>query len=266
MSDNVRRLVKKGLALLPDPGAATGATLLIYHRVGGGTSNELDLPIAEFERQMRVLAEHDVVSLDDALDRLDAGDDAPTFVITFDDGFEDVYVNAWPILRELRLPFTIYLASAYMGKEMRWEGSTSTGVPGQGLPWQHLREMVDSGLCTVGNHTHHHVPPTLLTAVELDLCSDVVSTQLGVVPRHFAYPWGMPVPALASDLRDRFRSAATGEVGRNSVEWDRMLLRRVPVRRSDPPAFFSAKLAGNLRPERWYGALVATAKRRGLAP
>lgn len=265
MSDNVRRFVKQSLARLPNPGAATGATLLIYHRVGGGTNNELDLPVADFEQQMRLLAEHDVVPLDDALDRLDAGDDSSSFVITFDDGFEDVYVNAWPILRELGLSFTIYLASAYMGEEMRWEGSTSTGAPGRGLTWEQLREMVDSGLCTVGNHTHHHVPPTLLTAAELDLCSDIVMAELGTVPRHFAYPWGTPVPALETALRDRFRSAATGEVGRNSVERDRMQLRRVPVRRSDPIAFFSAKLAGDLRPERWYGALVVTAKRRGLS-
>lgn len=261
MSDNVRRLVKKGLALLPDPGAATGATLLIYHRVGGGTSNELDLPIAEFERQMRTLAEHDVVSLDDALDRLDAGDDAPTFVITFDDGFEDVFENAWPVLRELQLPFTIYLASAYTGKEMRWEGATATGSPGRGLTWDQLREMVDSGLCTIGNHTHTHVEPGLLSDAELDDCSATIERHLGVSPRHFTYPWGRPVSGMETSVRQRFRSASTGIVGRNSPATDRMRLRRIPVRRSDPPRFFEAKLNGNLIPERNYSAIVNATKK-----
>lgn len=261
MSDNVRRIVKKSLALLPDPGVATGATLLIYHRVGGGTSNELDLPVVEFERQMRVLAEHDVVSLDDALDRLDAGDEAPSLVITFDDGFEDVFESAWPILRELQLPFTIYLASAYTGTEMRWEGATATGAPGRGLTWDQLQEMVDSGLCTIGNHTHSHVAPGLLSDAELDACNAAIERNLGVSPKHFTYPWGRPVTIMEPALRQRFRSSSTGIVGRNGPETDRMRLRRIPVRRSDPPRFFQAKLNGNLIPERSYATIVDAAKK-----
>jgi hypothetical protein len=40
-----------------------------------------------------------------------------------------------------------------------------------------------------------------------------------------------------------------------------MRLRRVPVRGSDPDAFFAAKLVGNLGPERTYAQIVAMAKR-----
>lgn len=260
MSDGARRLVKRGLALLPSPGAARGASLLIYHRVGGGTINELDLPADSFERQMRILAEHDVLSMDAALDRLDAGDETPSFVITFDDGFEDVFENAWPILRELQLPFTIYLASAYMGREMRWEGSTASGPAGRGISWDQLREMVQSGLCTVGNHTHSHVPPSGLTVEELDACTTAIEDHLGVTAHHFTYPWGEVVPEREMEIRTRFRSASTGLLGRNLPPTDRWQLRRVPVRRTDPDAFFRAKFAGGLVPERLYGRVVAAAK------
>jgi hypothetical protein len=66
---------------------------------------------------------------------------------------------------------------------------------------------------------------------------------------------------MRTALAARFRSAATGEVGRNLPGVDPMLLRRVPVRRTDPPAFFAAKLRGSLVPERSYARLVTTAKR-----
>ena len=256
----VRRALKRGLALLDNGGEPSGATLLIYHRIGGGTPDELDLPTAAFERQLDLLAGHNVVSLDTALDRLDAGDSSPSVVLTFDDGFEDVYRNAWPILRDRRLPFTIYLASAFVGATMRWEGSTAAGAPGRGLTWDQLSEMVESGLCTVGNHTHRHVRPDEITAGELDECSSAVSDHLGVVPQHFTYPWGIVDPTAESLVRERFRSASTGELGRNLPATDRTRLRRVPVRQSDPEPFFAAKLRGGLLPERVYGRMVGSAK------
>lgn len=260
IQQGVRGLLKQGLALLAGKRLAEGATLLIYHRVGGATSNELDLEPATFEQQLGLLEGRDVLSLDDALDRLERGDRRPSFVLTFDDGFADVYENAWPLLRERQLPFTIYLATAYMGETMVWEGATATGEPGRGLTWDQLREMVSSGLCTIGNHTHNHVRPEALTERELDLCTARIEAELGVRPRHFTYPWGIAVPEMEPAMRARFRSASTGSLGRNTAGTNPMELHRVPVRRTDPSAFFEAKLRGGLVPERLYAFVVDALK------
>lgn len=262
----LRHRLKRGLSLSRRGTPATGVTLLIYHRIGAGTNDELDVPTASFARQLALLEEHEVVSLDAALDRLDHGDRRPAVVLTFDDGFHDVHAHAWPHLRERRLPFTVYLASAYVSEPMVWEGSTATGLPGRGMSWAQLAEMVESGLCTIGNHTHRHVGPGSLTVDELDECTDAVERNLGVTPRHFTYPWGIPVPAIEDELRARFRSASTGRLGRNLPDTDRMRLMRVPVRQSDPDSFFAAKLVDNLRAERAYAGLVQLGKAVGLRP
>ncbi len=259
-----RRRVKKALARTAGRSPAEGASLLIYHRIGGGTPDELDLGTADVERQLVELEGHDVVHLDEALDRLDSGDTRPSVVLTFDDGFDDVHANAWPLLRDRGLPFTVYLASGYVGDTMVWEGSTAKGRAGRGMTWDQLSELVASGLCTVGNHTHGHVRPEVLSEPDLDRCTELVEQRLGVTPRHFTYPWGIPVPAMEAALRARFRSASTGELGRNVPDTDRMRLRRVPVRQSDPPEFFAAKLSGTLGPERAYAAAVRLGKAVGL--
>lgn len=260
-----RARIKRVLSHLDRGGVASGATLLIYHRIGGGTGDELDVTTAAFADQMRQVADQDVVSLDEAMDRLESGSSGHSVVLTFDDGFEDVHANAWPILKEHQLPFTIYLASGYVGDTMRWEGSTAAGRPGRGVSWAQLDEMLRSGLCTIGNHTHRHVRPEVLTPADLDECSAAIEHSLGVRPDHFTYPWGIGVPAIEDDLRARFRSASTGELGRNRPGVDPMRLRRVPVRRTDPAPFFAAKLSGRLGAERAYAGIVRTAKRVGLS-
>ena len=143
---------------------------------------------------------------------------------------------------------------------MRWEGSTAKEQGAPALTWDQLREMVGSGLCTIGNHTHRHVRPETLTTEELDVCSEQIHQRLGVMPDHFAYTWGIPVPRLAAELRERFRTCATGQLGRNQPGTDPLLWQRVPVRQTDPIGFFRAKLRGDLLPERLYGGIVAAAK------
>ena len=259
----VREAVKRGLAVLPG-GRPSGATLLIYHRVGGGSRDELDVAAEQFRAQVDSLADQPVSSLDDAVAALDHGNTGHRVVLTFDDGFADVHQHAWPLLRERDLPFTIYLTTAYVGGSMRWEGSTAKEQGAPGLTWDQLREMVDSGLCTIGNHTHTHVRPERLTADELDRCSELIERELGVVPRHFAYTWGIPVPSMDPELGERFATCATGQLGRNLPDTDPLRFTRVPVRRTDPLPFFRAKLRGDLLPERLYGRVVSTAKGAGL--
>jgi peptidoglycan/xylan/chitin deacetylase (PgdA/CDA1 family) len=242
--------------------AAEGATLLIYHRVGGGSPDERDLSTAEFTRQLDALAAHEVVALDDAIDRLERQDRSPTVVLTFDDGFRDVHDHAWPLLRDRHLPFTLYLTAGHVGGTMHWDGSTARAA-GSALTWEQIEEMVGSGLCTIGNHTQTHARPEVLDERELDTCSAEIEARIGVVPRHFAYTWGVPVPRLEPALRARFRSSATGRLGRNLPGQDLHRLARVPVRGSDPIAFFCAKLTGGLAPERAYQAIVGAAKRVG---
>jgi peptidoglycan/xylan/chitin deacetylase (PgdA/CDA1 family) len=260
----LRRASKQALGRLGqfDRAAAAGATILIYHRVGGGTGDELDLPVAAFERQLDVLLHggHEVLALDDALGRLDAGDARPSVVLTFDDGFADVHDTVFPRLAERNLPFTVYLAAGLVGGRMTWEGSTASSQGSLALAWDDIAEMLATGLCTIGNHTFTHAPPERLDVAELDSCSDAIAAHLGQRPAHFAWTWGIPVPALLPAVRARFRSAATGDLGRNLPAVDRHALCRVPVRASDPMPFFEAKLRGHLWPERAYAGIVRTSK------
>jgi peptidoglycan/xylan/chitin deacetylase (PgdA/CDA1 family) len=70
-----------------------------------------------FRRRLEILAELgcSVLSLEDALIRLWAGDLPPrSVVITFDDGFNDFAAQALPILKEFGFPATLYLTTYHV--------------------------------------------------------------------------------------------------------------------------------------------------------
>ncbi|MFD0350254.1 hypothetical protein ACFQ0M_37980 [Kitasatospora aburaviensis] len=76
----IRAQVKRGLARRVGTRPGEGATVLIYHRVGGGSPDELDVTTADFTAQADLLAELPpgrVVALDEAVDRIEAGRRTP---------------------------------------------------------------------------------------------------------------------------------------------------------------------------------------------
>ncbi|HYZ90740.1 MAG TPA: polysaccharide deacetylase family protein [Myxococcales bacterium] len=111
--------------------AVGGVRVLIvsYHRVVGNLKLEseralpsLNIGRDTFRKHLEVLSEtHEVVRLDDALEVLAGKRSArrDLAVITFDDGYRDVYDYAFPVLRELKLPAIAYVPSAFVGTQQR---------------------------------------------------------------------------------------------------------------------------------------------------
>ena len=96
--------------------------ILAYHRVAGLR----DTPVLDsrtvsatpegFARQMQHLARfYRVVSMAEVLEAAEKGGELPkrAVLITFDDGYADFAGIAWPILKQLRLPATMFVPTAY---------------------------------------------------------------------------------------------------------------------------------------------------------
>ncbi len=94
--------------------------ILRYHSVAPQdeatyVSTTICLDPERFDEQIERIASHyDIISLDDAMDRLEKGRPAgsrPGVVITFDDGYRDNYQYALPILRRHGATATFYIVS-----------------------------------------------------------------------------------------------------------------------------------------------------------
>jgi peptidoglycan/xylan/chitin deacetylase (PgdA/CDA1 family) len=225
-----------------------GLVVLIYHRVGGGSTSAVDLDVATFREQMRRLAESGaVVPLATAVDAVAAGERPQGVVITFDDGAADFCEHAVPVMVELGLPSTLYLVtSAPDAGRLPW------GPPA--ASWSSLRDAMATGLVAVESHTHDHRllhrPPPAEIDQQLDRSIDAIEHHLGVTPHHFAYPKAVAGNRSArAATAKRFRSAALAGHRVNRSTDDLQRLGRVPISRGDDLALFDRKVAGGLRLE-----------------
>jgi peptidoglycan/xylan/chitin deacetylase (PgdA/CDA1 family) len=58
----------------------------------------------------------DIVSLEEALTRLEEGDERPFVALTFDDGYRDTVEFALPVLERHQAPFTVYVATGFLDR------------------------------------------------------------------------------------------------------------------------------------------------------
>lgn len=106
------------------------ARILYYHRVND--ENNPFFPAISttlFDREMSFLHKYyTVVSLADLLRRLADGSGKPVVAVTFDDGYQDNYHNAFPVLERYRIPATIFLTTGSMdSREPLWFERLSGG-------------------------------------------------------------------------------------------------------------------------------------------
>jgi len=109
--------IERVLARLIRPRAVA---ILMYHGVCDQASLppeiNFHLPRKEFAQQMRALrSRYPVISLDAVVGSLRDGTSLEkAVVITFDDGYRNNALYAAPILKQMGLPYTVYVATAYV--------------------------------------------------------------------------------------------------------------------------------------------------------
>jgi peptidoglycan/xylan/chitin deacetylase (PgdA/CDA1 family) len=249
------------------PGRSAGRFgILAYHRVtprpGPGPAPTWNVTPRNFRAQLAGLLGRGYRPwpLRRALEHSRAGRPTPpgTFVVTFDDGYENVYRHAWPVLRELRVPATVFLATSYLDRETPfpfddWPPAGSPGVPPESwrpLSTAQCAALLRDGLVELGTHTHTHSafrgrPEALYHDLVTSL--GVLRERFGLAGPTFAFPYGVAGPDLAGAaaragvLCGLTTEGALVRPGSDPFAWGRF-----GVEDGDSPSTLAARLSG------WY--------------
>jgi peptidoglycan/xylan/chitin deacetylase (PgdA/CDA1 family) len=238
--------------------AKSGVSILMYHAFSERRRERSRYVVASasFRHQLRMLRllRRRVMALDEYAElRLSSRLPPPrTTVLTMDDGYDDVYRVALPVLARHAYPATVFAVTARVGMANDW--STLDALRGRRLAdWDALRAGVAAGL-DVGGHTRTHaaideIEPADATNEIAGSFSDLTA-RLDRPPVAFAFPYGSRAPDGGRTVLDAgYRVACTTRAGINSPGEPVTELRRAEVRGDDRLwRFVLAVVFGSPRP------------------
>jgi len=233
---------------------ARGIPILTYHSLDD-TGSPISKSPEAFAREIGFLRDRDYTSLtlSDCLQRLSQGEAAEkVFVITFDDGFENVHRVAYPLLQQLGCTATVFVVTDFVGKDSSWEVDANVQrYKADRMPlmsWSQIREMHSAGF-EFGSHTATHSRLTDVdkqkAAEQLQASRRVIEDQLAGPCQTFCYPYGAYNPELERLVRDAgYTAAVTTDFGRNTTETDHYRLKRIGSARFANGPMFKACIYG----------------------
>lgn len=198
--------------------------VLNYHQINDTDFDALTLSSSEFAAQMKDLYEEGYTTLtpDQLLADLH-GNNLPSkpVLITFDDGYEDNYRNAYPILEKYHFNATIFLISNLVGQDHY-------------LNWNEIKDMQQHQI-TFEGHTFSHpflskeTDENVLKKELLDSKHDL-ENHLGYRIDYLAYPYGDYNPHVMEEVQKYgYRAAFTVHLGDDTGKDNPYALPRVPI-------------------------------------
>jgi peptidoglycan/xylan/chitin deacetylase (PgdA/CDA1 family) len=172
---------------------AARVPILMYHHIAtpppGADAVRVDLSVPPdvFDAEMKFLADQGfhTIHLTDLLNYFQSGAPLPPkpIIITFDDGYDDNYINAFPTLKDHGFDGTFFIISQ----------RADDAAPGY-MTWQQIEEMSANGM-EIGSHSFDHrfnlgeIPYTIQW-VEIKRSHDAIAQHLPNQAPVFAYPSG----------------------------------------------------------------------------
>ena len=218
--------------------------VLMYHHIDEkGKTSTLSVSPENFRRQMRFLSSHNynVISLAEFVQAIRNQTILPrnTVVITFDDGYDDNYYLAYPVLKKYTLPATVFVIVDAIGKE---------GY----LNYKQIKEMASWGIIDIGSHSlSGGYLPGLSTRElerEIGISKVILQAQLNKGIDYFCYPIGGFTPQMQEILKNfGYKGACTTNRGKSQtyLNNDLFALKRIKIKDGFPNLFvFRVKLSG----------------------
>ena len=139
MSGALRSTVKALLRPVASALTAGQPKILMYHRFNAG-SDELATDIDLFREQAALLKKQfRVRTMSDVARQASIGSvESNVAVITVDDGYEDFYLHAWPVLRELDLPATVFVTTGFIAGELHLWPDTLRAILHAAAPGEYV--------------------------------------------------------------------------------------------------------------------------------
>lgn len=229
---SAQKLLARTLLLMPLAAARNwyrrlnGAfpVVVLYHHLVADRPHFMGIPTGSFVAQLEYLRRYyRVVDLETARGMLASGRvDAPTVVLTFDDGYKDNSLNLRAASLAVEAPATLFVCSRLIDEQKPFPHDLSRGQQGfPPLTWDETRELEHWGF-RVESHTRTHfdcgsTDPAALRD-EIEVARAELEERLGRPVESFSFPFGLPANISGAAMalaRSTYRSVSSAYGGVN---------------------------------------------------
>lgn len=231
------------------------SSVLMYHSIGDNgvlftvTTEDLEKQLAFLKNK-----KYNVMRLADLIEKLKNKEKIPskTIVLTFDDAYRDNYLNAFSLLKKYNLPATVFIPTAYVGKEMLNSEGKSIPV----MSWAEAQEMEESGLVDFASHSHTHPMMNKISfekfVNEVKTSENILNQNLKRQVKIFSFPKGKFKPEHTDYLKDQgYLGAVTVKEGLIYANDDLFTLKRNFVFSKGGFSQFKGKLGRSVEIMNW---------------
>ncbi|MCE0484869.1 MAG: polysaccharide deacetylase family protein [Methylacidiphilales bacterium] len=215
----------------------TGLPILMYHKLrypsffARTKSIYLDPKLFEHHLSELSAAGFQSVSLNDELPI--AGNPDRGVVITFDDGYANVFKKGLQLLEKFKFKAIQFLVARHIGGRNEWDIQHGE-LPEDLMDESQIREWLAAGH-HIGAHTLTHISlpdlPEAQTREEIASSKKMLEDRFGISIEHFCYPYGKCDERTRNLVGEAgFLTACSTVPGLNTAKTDRLKLARISTR------------------------------------
>ena len=199
-----------------------GLVSLIYHRFDESKYPSTNIQMDIFIKQISIINENNYNYYNPKNFDIffNNPDEKKKILITIDDAFSSFYENAWPYLKENKIPFILFVSTEPIGKY---------GY----MNWDQVKEIEKEDFAFIGNHSHSH---EYLVDYEfndfkkdIDQSIEIFKKKLGYNPIFFSYPFGEYSLEQKNYIKQKFKYAFGQHSGVIDLTKDKFELPRFPI-------------------------------------
>ena len=194
----------------------------MYHRFNEPKYPSTNVQMDIFKEQIKIIENSNTIFIDpNNLDKeISAIHKTKSILLTIDDGFSSFYKNAWPYLKNKKIPFILFISTREIGKN---------GY----MTWDQIREVQNSKIGIIGNHSHTHDYLVDISTekinYDIDQSIKIFKKELGYNPNHFSYPFGEYSLDFINIIKQNFNFAFGQHSGVIDLSKDNFQLPRFPI-------------------------------------
>ena len=160
-----------------------GVISLMYHRFEENKYPSTNIRIDDFKKHLKIIEDNQIkfINPKNFENELINNKNQRKILLTIDDGFLSFYNNAWPILKEKKIPFILFISTREVGAFNY-------------MTWKQIREINKEDFVEIGNHSHTH--EYLVDESKDQIIADINESisifekNLGKNSKFFSYPFG----------------------------------------------------------------------------